>query len=173
MTQAGIIGNITDPKASRQQLRPDEVLFKQIKAPIRYEETDYYFAHERLPPGQKLPSGDMLSALHAYVSKLYSMNECPEMEKAWKCMDETALIAFGILMEEMANEVLGETGDLAFTEAAVVEEERALGYEDQADEQEKRAQRSATAAPEKEEEQRPGLLSSDDDASEYSTEASD
>jgi hypothetical protein len=115
----------------------------------------------------------MLSALHAYVSKLYSRNECPEMEKAWKCMDETALIAFGILMEEMANEVLGETGDLAFTEAAVEGEEQELGYEDQADEQEKSAQRSATAAPGKEEEQRPRLLSSEDDASEYSTEVSE
>jgi hypothetical protein len=115
----------------------------------------------------------MLSALHAYVSKLYSRNECPEMEKAWKCMDETALIAFGILMEEMANEVLGETGDLAFTEAAVEGEEQELGHEDQADEQEKSAQRSATAAPGKEEEQRPRLLSSEDDASEYSTEVSE
>lgn len=33
-------------------------------------------------------------------------------------MDETALIAFGILMEETAKEVLGETGDLVFTEGA-------------------------------------------------------
>jgi hypothetical protein len=31
-------------------------------------------------------------------------------------MDETALIALGILMEETAREVLGETGDLAFLE---------------------------------------------------------
>ncbi|EAT88887.2 hypothetical protein SNOG_03682 [Parastagonospora nodorum SN15] len=88
------------------------------------------------------------------------------MEKAWRCMDETALIAFGILMEEMGNEMLGETGDLAFTEAAVEVEEQEMGHEDQADGQGKSAQRSATAAPEKEEEQRPGLLSSEDDASE-------
>lgn len=31
-------------------------------------------------------------------------------------MDETALIALGILMEETAREVLGETGDLVFLE---------------------------------------------------------
>jgi hypothetical protein len=41
-------------------------------------------------------------------------------------MNETALIAIGILMEETAREVLGKTGDLAFTEAADEEEERAL-----------------------------------------------
>lgn len=31
-------------------------------------------------------------------------------------MDETALIALGILLDEGVREVLGETGDLAFTE---------------------------------------------------------
>ena len=37
-------------------------------------------------------------------------------------MDETALIALGILMEETAREVLGETGDLAFIEEATERE---------------------------------------------------
>jgi hypothetical protein len=46
--------------------------------------------------------------------------------KAWEFMDETALIAFGILLEEMAKEKLSMTGDLAFTEAAEEEEEEAL-----------------------------------------------
>jgi len=41
-------------------------------------------------------------------------------------MDETALIAFGILLEETAREALGETGDLALTEAADAEEERIM-----------------------------------------------
>jgi hypothetical protein len=171
VTQAGLIGNVTDAKASRQPLRPDEVLFKQSNAPIRYEETDYYFAHERLPPGQQLSSGDLLGALHAYVSKLYSRTEGPEMEKAWKCMDETALIAFGILMEEMAKEVLGETGDLAFTEAGDGEEERALASEDEADERSACAQRAAVTAAEQEEEDRSESLSSGN-TSDYTTDAS-
>jgi hypothetical protein len=41
-------------------------------------------------------------------------------------MDETALIALTILMEETARGVLGETGDLAFTEAAEEDEEDVL-----------------------------------------------
>jgi hypothetical protein len=60
-----LIGNVKDVKASKQPLRPDELLFKQAKAPIRYEETDYYNAHARLPPNQQLPSGELLSAIHA------------------------------------------------------------------------------------------------------------
>ncbi|KAH6612636.1 hypothetical protein C7974DRAFT_285591, partial [Boeremia exigua] len=118
VTQAGLIGNVTDVKSSRQPLRPDEVLFKQANAPIRYEETDYYNAHARLPANQQLPSGDLLTAIHAYVSKLYSRTAEGDIQPAYKSMDETALIAFGILMEETAREVLGETGDFAFVEAA-------------------------------------------------------
>ena len=46
-------------------------------------------------------------------------------------MDETALIALGILMEETAREVLGETGDFAFVEAANDDEEQAFGVRDE------------------------------------------
>lgn len=45
-------------------------------------------------------------------------------------MDETALIAFGILMEETARELLGETGDFAFVEAAIEEEETVLDQDE-------------------------------------------
>jgi hypothetical protein len=114
-------------KSSRQPLRPDEVLFKQANAPVRYEETDYYNAHARLPADQQLPSGELLTAIHAYVSKLYSRAIVEDSQPAWKCMDETALIAFGILMEETAREVLGDTGDFAFVEGADEEEDKILG----------------------------------------------
>ncbi|KAF1929591.1 uncharacterized protein M421DRAFT_124581 [Didymella exigua CBS 183.55] len=127
VTQAGLVGNVRDVKSSRQPLRPDEVLFKQANAPVRYEETDYYNAHTRLPGDQRLPDGELLAAIHAYVSKLYSRTTEGDSQPAWKCMDETALIAFGILMEETAREVLGETGDFAFVEAADEEEERIFG----------------------------------------------
>lgn len=162
VTQAGLLGRIKDTKASRQPLRPDEVLFKQANAPIRYEETDYYFAHERLPAEQQLPTEDLLSAVHAYISKFFARNPCPEMEKAWKCMDETALIAFGILLEETAKEILGETGDLAFTEAADEEEERVLRGGNEEDE------RAQTTEPEK----RQASMSpppSSDDSSDYTS----
>lgn len=49
-------------------------------------------------------------------------------------MDETALIAFGILMEETARNVLGETGDFAFVEAANDEEEKVLDLGDKGEE---------------------------------------
>jgi hypothetical protein len=160
-----LIGNVTDAKASRQSLRPDEVLFKQNSAPIRYEETDYYFAHEKLPEEQQLPTGDLLSALHTYIAKLYSRTEGLEMEKVWKCMDETALIAFGILLEETVSEELGETGDLAFTEAVDEKEERVLANEDE----EKGGREHVRVSARHEETDRSVSLSSSEDESPYST----
>jgi hypothetical protein len=113
----------------------------------------------------------MLSAIHAYVSKLYSRIPGLEPEKAWKCMDETALIAFGILLEETAKEVLGETGDLAFTEAADEEEDQALAGQDEDDGQEGRT--SAANTIQEEERGRSDPWSSSDDGSRYSTDSSD
>ena len=46
-------------------------------------------------------------------------------------MDESALIALSILMEETARGALGETGDLAFTEAAEEDEEQVLARQKQ------------------------------------------
>ncbi|KAF2832206.1 hypothetical protein CC86DRAFT_87407 [Ophiobolus disseminans] len=172
VTLAGLVGNVTDIKASKQPLRPDEVLFKQKKAPIRYEETDYYFAHEKLPANQQLPSGDLLSAIHAYVSKLYSRTPRLEADKAWKCMDETALIAFGILLEETAKEVLGETGDLAFTEAAGEEEEEHALASPDGDDGKQQEQESAAKAAEEEKRGRSEPWSSSDDDSQYTTDSS-
>lgn len=124
MTQAGLIGRTSDAKGSRLPLRPDEVLFKRANAPVRYEENDYYYAHDTLPAEQQFPDGDLLASLHAYVSSLYLRNKEPGIQNVWRCMDETALIALGILMEETARQELGETGDMAFTEGVSQEEKR-------------------------------------------------
>ncbi|EEU45476.1 uncharacterized protein NECHADRAFT_80425 [Fusarium vanettenii 77-13-4] len=113
------------PKAIRYStkdtpLAPDEVLFRRKDAPERYLENDIYYAHERrLPRGGQgvLPESDLLKAIHGYASAFYgakdgSRNGGPDE----RSMDETALIAFGILLEEAGREVLGRRGDLVFTE---------------------------------------------------------
>ena len=96
---------------------PEDVLFRRIKAPPRYEEADPYFSS--IPSeAASIPPSDMLSALHAYISDFYNGSFRREESRAdWRSMDETALIAFGILLEELAADKLGATGDLVFTEA--------------------------------------------------------
>ncbi|KAL9096153.1 MAG: hypothetical protein Q9165_001676 [Trypethelium subeluteriae] len=111
-------------------LAPEDVLFRHPEAPIRYEEDDLYFQNEKLSPDQRLPDSDLLKAIHAYASDYYFCNTVGKMVKEksgqykikdrdldFVSMDETALLAMGILMEEAARQRLGETGDLALVEA--------------------------------------------------------
>ncbi|KPM37065.1 hypothetical protein AK830_g9508 [Neonectria ditissima] len=107
-------------------LAPDEVLFRRQGAPERYMEHDIYFAHEQHLPraGQGvLPESDLLKAIHGYTSAFYSSKTRAshagnDASVAARSMDETALLAFGILLEEAGKEVLGRRGDLVFTEGA-------------------------------------------------------
>ena len=98
---------------------PDEVLFRRKGAPIRFEEDDIYCADRHLEPHQRLPDSDLLKTIHAYASDFYA-NAAPDGgRRDFKSLDETALLAIGILLEEAAAEALGKTGDLALVEPAV------------------------------------------------------
>ncbi|KAL7923612.1 hypothetical protein ACQKWADRAFT_288794 [Trichoderma austrokoningii] len=109
------------------RLAPDGVLFRRKNAPERYAEHDIYRAHERdLPNGGRgtLPQSDLLKAIHEYSSAFYgtlnrhqATSESSGRNLDEGSMDETALLAFGILLEEAGREVLGRRGHLVFTEA--------------------------------------------------------
>ncbi len=85
-------------------------------------------------------------------------------------MDETALIALGILMEETAREVLGETGDFAFVEAARGDEEQAFGAKEGQEETNEEGPMSTESSIEAEQESESDLSSTD--GSRYSSEES-
>lgn len=107
--------------SSTAAVAPESVLFRRKNAPVRYEEDDLYFANERLPAGA-LPDSDLLKALHCYTSDFYArVVGTAGKGTDWRSMDETALLALGILMEEMCRDDLGETGDLVFTEGEAIE----------------------------------------------------
>lgn len=91
---------------------------------MRYAEYDIYPSHERdLPRGGRdvLPGSDLLKAVHSYSSHYYEAMSRRDAQDDRRLdnrsMDETALLAFGILLEEAGREVLGRRGDLVFTEA--------------------------------------------------------
>lgn len=96
------------------------MLFRRKGAPVRYVEDDIYDAASRLDavadPNQKLPGSDMLKYIHAYTSAFYKEGTVTKGKLDWKSMDETALLAMGILLEETAKQKLGQNGDLAFIE---------------------------------------------------------
>lgn len=107
-------------------LAPEEVLFSRKRAPQRYAEKDIYFANESLPDDGRdiLPDSDMVQAVHVYASHFYEAlgRRCAGEPRGnigrvnERSMDETALLAFGILLEESARHSLGKDGDLVFTE---------------------------------------------------------
>ncbi|CAJ2502422.1 Uu.00g098160.m01.CDS01 [Anthostomella pinea] len=120
-------------------LAPEEVLFAQARAPMRFAEKDIYHAHERLPPSTSasLPDSEILKAVHSYASRFYSELAAGSTGKKFRgrniderSMDETALLALGVLLEEAGREVLGKRGDLVFTEGVEVDDEGGLGGED-------------------------------------------
>ncbi|KAI9705752.1 MAG: hypothetical protein M1820_005000 [Bogoriella megaspora] len=98
-------------------LLPEDVLFRSSRAPLRYEEDDVYFQNEKLPENRKLPDPDLLKALHAYASDYYFCTSPNNGATDFRSMDETALLALGILIEEAAVQALGPSGDMLFTEA--------------------------------------------------------
>ncbi|KAK2794122.1 hypothetical protein FQN52_009204 [Onygenales sp. PD_12] len=117
------IPNRTPAPSTSVPVAPEEVLFRRVNAPIRYAENDFYFADERLLPERSLPESDTLKAIHTYASDFYTSTTLDQGQTDWQSMDETALIALGILLEEAANESLGETGDMVFVEGEEVSEE--------------------------------------------------
>ncbi|KAF2499799.1 hypothetical protein BU16DRAFT_536099 [Lophium mytilinum] len=108
-----------DTKQAYAPLRPDEVLYKGSNAPDRFAETDQYFAHRNLPSQLALPDSDLLASIHAYVSQYCAAMPRDDREKAWKSMDESALLAMGVLIEEAVRESIGKTGDLVFVEGEI------------------------------------------------------
>ncbi|GAP85791.1 putative membrane protein [Rosellinia necatrix] len=116
-------------------LAPEEVLFRRAGAPVRYAEKDIYQAHEDLPDGGRgvLPDSDLLKTIHAYASRFYAdrrplapgtTTTTTAAGLSERSMDETALLAFGVLLEEAGREALGRKGDLVFTEGVVGSEAR-------------------------------------------------
>jgi hypothetical protein len=105
---------------STSAIAPESVLFRQKHAPTRYVESDIYFANERsLKPD--LPESETVKAIHCYTSDFYSRATASRGVQDWRSLDETALLALGVLLEESCRSTLGQSGDLVFTEGERVE----------------------------------------------------
>ncbi|KAK5676067.1 hypothetical protein LTS10_011357 [Elasticomyces elasticus] len=102
---------------TRVAIPPDEVLFRRKGAPARFAEADIYEADRYLTTNQRLPDSDLLKTIHTYVADFYDRSPGSHNVDTTS-MDETALLAIGILLEEAAADALGTTGDLAFAESS-------------------------------------------------------
>ncbi|QIX00440.1 hypothetical protein AMS68_005957 [Peltaster fructicola] len=122
LTALGFLGPETAPTSkdtsnkTQTIVPPEEVLYRRKGAPTRYEEDDVYFQHRYLKADQKLPDSDLLKAIHAYAADFYARTTTDGGKSDEKTLDETALLAIGILLEELAVKGIGKTGGLALLE---------------------------------------------------------
>ena len=122
----GYAGFLTPEQQQSDTVRraaPEEVLLRRVNAPeqIPY---DYYNVDERLGPDQRLPDSDLLKAIGAYASDFFSAATLDGGRHDYRSLDETALLAVGILLEEASRELLGKTGDMALVEREGLESGR-------------------------------------------------
>ena len=118
------------PTSSKVPITPQESLLSKAGAPIPDEDVDWYSAHRELPDMGRniIPDTDLLEALHGYISDFYgAMGKHAEVD--WKSLDETALLALGVLVEEQVRDLLGSEGDMVFVEGEHVDrqDEEAAG----------------------------------------------
>ncbi|KAK3901691.1 hypothetical protein C8A05DRAFT_34634 [Staphylotrichum tortipilum] len=111
------------------RMGPEDVLFNRRNAPVRYVEDDIYWANEDLPEDGRrhLPDSSLLKSVHGYVGRFYEAAAAARLGPRsmvgarivdQRSMDETALLAFGVLLEETSRGVLRKGGELVFTEAS-------------------------------------------------------
>lgn len=109
---------------SRVPITPQEGLLGKQGAPILTEDVDWYSAHRKLPDQGRdiIPDGDLLEALHGYVSDFYEhlIEGDGSVDVDWESLDETALMALGVLVEESVREGLGGQGHTVFVEGRSV-----------------------------------------------------
>jgi hypothetical protein len=104
---------------------PEDYLLRRTNIPSDLLEASYASVERSISSG-KLPDSEMLKAIHAYASDFYFSTSSRGKNKVdTRSLDETALIAVGILLEEAVREALGENGDMVFVEPEGLE--RGLG----------------------------------------------
>lgn len=105
------------------------MLFRRKGAPKRYSEHDMYWANEDLPDGGRhhLPDSSLLKSVHGYAGRFYEAAAAARLGPRsvvgtrivdQRSMDETALLAFGVLLEEACRGAMRKGGELVFTEAS-------------------------------------------------------
>ncbi|EXJ65509.1 hypothetical protein A1O7_01850 [Cladophialophora yegresii CBS 114405] len=96
-------------------ISPEEVLLGRATIPEDVIHQEYDLS-STLRGSSKLPESEMLKAVHTYASDFYASATAQGGKFDFKTLDETALIAIGVLLEEAVKDALGENGDMVFVE---------------------------------------------------------
>ncbi|OAP56017.1 hypothetical protein AYL99_10169 [Fonsecaea erecta] len=116
--RAGLNGFLTQEQKQSENvlpIAPEEVLLRRSTI-AEHVIKESYDAAGHLSDAEKLPESELLKAVHSYASDFYSRAVPEQGTFDFRSFDETALIAFGILLEEAVKSALGRDGDMVFVE---------------------------------------------------------
>lgn len=97
-----------------RQVAADEYIAVRARARGVYENEGIPFPKEGEKEKTLLPDGNLLLAIHEYASEYYARHSMSEL--SFRSLDETALLALGILLEESVDTMLGTQGERAFVQ---------------------------------------------------------
>ena len=112
----GFLGPEQLATSSARPLAPEEVILNSINAPNQPLDQWYSVELDGGDSDQQLPDSDVLKAVHTYASDFYDRTTHTRGQHDYRSMDGTALIAIGLLLEEVCQQALGETGDMVLVE---------------------------------------------------------
>jgi len=107
-----ILINNNNSTSNPKPASADELIARREHGAVALQEIE----NENIPT-ESLPDSDLLKAIHQYASDFYEAKGWGE--EGYGMMDETAMLAVGVLLEETMREMLGKDGDggeLAFLE---------------------------------------------------------
>ncbi|ETI26887.1 hypothetical protein G647_09986 [Cladophialophora carrionii CBS 160.54] len=116
--RAGLNGFLTQQQRLSENvlpISPEAVFLGRTTVPEDVIHQQYDLS-STLPGSSKLPESEMLKAIHTYASDFYASAAAQGGKFDFKSLDETALIAIGVLLEEAVKEALGQNGDMVFVE---------------------------------------------------------
>lgn len=103
-------------KSHGTAIPPDEILqslnTSQVKIPIKHR--------DEFLPGIDLPEPELLNALHYYTSKKIAQTGYKRVERS---LDETSLLAFGMVVESWVDDLIDETTAQMYLESDCLERE--------------------------------------------------
>ena len=130
--RVGLFGFARNRTRSLSQAAPPiDVLFRRKSAPSYARDVYAVNRTDESYIEKNLPESDLLKAMHGYVSEFYmkalysrggsddnngKTEEGRVSNHIWRSMDETALLALGILLEEACVDISDEVGWKAFIE---------------------------------------------------------
>lgn len=98
--------------SSTRAVRPSNAILSRLEGD---EDLEDWIDEETLDD-IPLPESDIIEAVQSYTGHFYANTTDSRRTEHFSSMNGSALIAMGVLLEELGNELLGETGDMVLVE---------------------------------------------------------